>query len=248
VIVDRTDPGGRDVKRLSNGARFGANVTPPALPEALVGFMGSYGVEMLVGVASQDLLGAVLDGITPLFGDVIHWWESKSRAVIEAATGSLGLAIIFAYSFLIAFALPGPSEVVLIAPLQLDVPYWLKIMLIMTTSAVGKAAGSVFAFHIGQEAKQAGPIVRWLRRSRFDVVEWSEKRTVKLAQKYGYAGLAMALCVPFFPDTLSIYAFAVLEEDYAKFAAATFVGSIGRLVVTIGLVGLGLLGSEYVPV
>jgi uncharacterized membrane protein YdjX (TVP38/TMEM64 family) len=47
----------------------------------------------------------------------------------------------------------------------------------------------------------------------------------------------MALSVPFFPDTLSIYAFSVLEEDYLKFAAATFVGSVGRLLVTVALLG-----------
>jgi len=93
----------------------------------------------------------------------------------------------------------------------------------------------VFAFHIGQEAKQAGPIVRWLRRSRFDVLEWSERRSVQLAQQYGYGGLAIALSVPFFPDTISIYAFAILETDYKKFAVATFLGSLGRLTVTVGL-------------
>ena len=81
------------------------------------------------------------------------------------------------------------------------------------------------AYHLGQEIKQAGPIVRWLRRS------------IQLAQQYGYAGLALALCVPFFPDTISIYAFAVLERDYPKFAAATFIGSLGRLIVTLGVFG-----------
>jgi uncharacterized membrane protein YdjX (TVP38/TMEM64 family) len=66
-------------------------------------------------------------------------------------------------------------------------------------------------------------------------LEWSEKRTVQLAQRYGYAGLAVALSVPFFPDTLSIYAFAVLEEDYLRFAVATFAGSVGRLLFTLAL-------------
>jgi uncharacterized membrane protein YdjX (TVP38/TMEM64 family) len=101
-------------------------------------------------------------------------------------------------------------------------------------SGVGKALGSVFAFHIGQEAKSYGPLLRALKRSRFDVVEWSENKTTAIARKYGYAGLALALCVPGFPDTLSIYAFAVLERDYVRFAWATFVGSVGRLLVTVG--------------
>ena len=41
--------------------------------------------------------------------------------------------------------------------------------------------------------------------------------------------------MPGFPDTLSIYAFSVLEEDYARFAAATFLGSAGRLVLVLAV-------------
>lgn len=159
------------------------------------------------------------------------------HAAIDTATGWPGLGIIFVYSFLIAFALPGPSEVVLAAPLDLGLSLWTQLGLIMGVSATGKAVGSLVAFHLGQEVKQAGPVVRWLRRSRFDLLEWSERRTVRLARQYGYGGLALALCVPFFPDTLSIYAFSILEEDYLKFAIATFLGSLGRLVVTIGFFG-----------
>ncbi len=160
--------------------------------------------------------------------------------LVETATGPAGLVIIFVYSFLIAFALPGVSEVVLLAPLDLGLSDWARLTIIVVVSAVGKAAGSVLAFHLGQEAKEAGPIVRFLRNSRFDVIGWSERRSVEVARRYGYAGLAAALSVPFFPDTISIYAFAVLEEDYWKFALATFAGSVGRLVVTLGLAGVGL--------
>jgi membrane protein YqaA with SNARE-associated domain len=174
-------------------------------------------------------------------GGVFPWLER----LVESATGWPGLVIIFVYSFLIAFALPGVSEVVLLAPLDLGLPYWAKMSAIILTSGLGKAAGSLFAFHIGQEAKDSGIIIGWLRRSRFDIIEWSEKQTVKIAQKYGYVGLALALCVPGFPDTLSIYAFAVLEEDYLKFALATFFGSVGRLLLWLAgaetLVALGNL-------
>lgn len=159
------------------------------------------------------------------------------ESLVESATGWPGMGIIFVYSFLIAFVLPGPSEVVLVAPIDLGLPPWAHLGSIMLVSATGKALGSLFAFHIGQEVKRSGPVTRWLRRSRWNVMEWSEKRSVELAQRYGYAGLAMALSVPFFPDTISIYAFAVLERDYPRFAAATFLGSLGRLVVTVVFVG-----------
>ncbi len=155
------------------------------------------------------------------------------------ATGPAGLLVIAVYSFLIAFVLPLPSEIVL-APasqLRLGLPTEADLALVIVVSGVGKALGSLLAFHLGQEAKQSGPVIRLLRRSRFDVVEWSERRTVELARRYGYVGLALALCVPGFPDTLSIYAFSVLEEDYAKFGLATFAGSVGRLVLTVTVVG-----------
>lgn len=171
--------------------------------------------------------------VIPLATDLLGFeWLTR---LVRTATGWAGLAIIFVYSFLIAFALPGVSEVVLLAPLNLGLSTELRLALIILASGLGKAAGSVFAFHIGQEAKEAGPVIRALRRSRFDVIEWSERRTVDVARRWGYAGLAVALSVPFFPDTLSIYAFAVLEEDYVRFAAATFVGSVGRLLVTLAL-------------
>jgi membrane protein YqaA with SNARE-associated domain len=155
------------------------------------------------------------------------------QAAVRAASGPLGLLIIFVYSFLIAFILPGVSEVVLLADLSLGLPSWMELSTIILISGVGKAAGSVLAFHIGQEAKQSGPVIRWLRKSRFDIVELSESAAVSLARRFGYVGLAAALCVPGFPDTISIYAFAVLERDYVKFALATFVGSVGRLLVTL---------------
>ncbi len=172
----------------------------------------------------------VLDGLTlALAGGVERF--------VESATGWPGMGIIFTYSFLIAFVLPGPSEIVLVAPLDLGLPPWARLSTIMLVSAVGKASGSVLAFHLGQEVKQSGPIIRWLRRSRWDIMAWSERRSVQLAQRYGYGGLALALCVPFFPDTISIYAFSVLERDYARFAVATFFGSLGRLALVVSVFG-----------
>ena len=163
------------------------------------------------------------------------------RAAVETATGWPGLVMIWIYSFLIAFILPGPSEVVLATPLNLGLGYWPEIGLIILVSGFGKAAGSVLAFHIGQEVKHSSYVMNWFKRRGYDVQAWSERQTVRMAERFGYVGLALALSVPGFPDTLSIYAFTVLEEDYVKFAAATFVGSIGRLLVTIAIVGSGLV-------
>jgi membrane protein YqaA with SNARE-associated domain len=156
-------------------------------------------------------------------------WELEE--MVERATGLFGLVIIFVYSFLIAIVLPLPSEIVLIAPLDFGFSESVTMALIIVVSGVGKAIGSVIALRIGNEAKKAGPVMRALDRTGFDVVGFSQRTTVKVAKKYGYVGLALALCVPGFPDTLSIYAFSVLEDDYLKFGVATFVGSVGRLVI-----------------
>lgn len=183
------------------------------------------------------LLDAVLaiDGSVLLFG--VDETPRPVERLVASATGWPGLGIIFAYSFLIAFILPGPSEIVLAAPLDLGLSYTTSLSIIVLVSGIGKAAGSVVAFRVGQGVKHSGPVVSWLRRSRFDVVEWSEKRTVELVKRWGYVGLALALSVPFFPDTISVYAFAVIEEDQVKFAIATFAGSVGRLLLVIGVVG-----------
>lgn len=184
---------------------------------------------MISGTAATHL---ALDGLSSGLAD---GYRHAIEHVIETATGWPGLGIVFVYSFLVAFALPGPSEIVLAAPIDLGFPDWARLAGVVVASASGKTLGSLLAFHVGQEAKRSGPLVRRLRRSRFEVLEWSERRSVELARKYGYGGLALALCLPLVPDTISIYAFAVLEDDYLKFAVATFLGSVGRLLLVIAV-------------
>jgi membrane protein YqaA with SNARE-associated domain len=178
--------------------------------------------------ATVLVFGGLSSGLAEGYRDTIEY-------VIETATGWPGLGIVFVYSFLIAFALPGPSEIVLAAPIDLGLSAPTRLASITLVSAGGKTVGSLLAFHLGQEVKRSGPVVRRLRRSRFDVLGWSERRSIELARRYGYGGLALALCLPLVPDTISIYAFAVLEEDYLKFAIATFLGSVGRLVLVIAV-------------
>ncbi|GGL70899.1 YqaA family protein [Halocalculus aciditolerans] len=154
---------------------------------------------------------------------------------VRTATGPLALVLIAVYSFLIAVVLPLPSEVVLYPATTMDIglSYPLTLALVILVSGVGKAAGSVVALTLGHTATHSGPVVTACRRLGFNPVEWSQARAVELARRWGYVGLAAALSVPFFPDTLSIYAFSVLEDDYRKFALATFAGSVGRLLVTL---------------
>jgi membrane protein YqaA with SNARE-associated domain len=169
---------------------------------------------------------------------------STIENAVRAATGWPGLGVIFVYSFLIAFVLPLPGEVVLCsagylcaeaAHLGLGVPSWLVVLLVVFSSSVGKAAGSIVALHVGYTASHSGPVLRAVRRLGFDPVEWSKRRMVELVRRYGYYGMALGLTVPGFPDTISIYVFSVIEKDHGRFAAAAFTGSVGRLAVTIAV-------------
>lgn len=158
-------------------------------------------------------------------------WLELVESTIRHATGWPGFGIIFIYSFLVAFILPVPSELVLFAPLNLGIGNAERIMLIIAVSSAGKALGSLVAFQTGVSIKQSGAVKHWMKRSGLNIIEWSEKRTIELARKHGYLGLTLGLSVPFFPDTASIYAFTVLDDNPRKFAAATFTGSVIRLVI-----------------
>lgn len=166
------------------------------------------------------------------------------EAAVLAASGWSGLLLIFVYSFLIAFILPLPSEVVLCPvgyicagnSLGLGFPLSIQIILVIAISGVGKAAGSLIALYVGHGATHSGPVINAVNRLGFDPVAWSRKRMVELTKRYGYVGMALGLSVPGFPDTLSIYAFSILEDDYPSFALAAFAGSVGRLAVTIAAI------------
>ena len=166
------------------------------------------------------------------------------ETAIRAASGWSGVFLIFVYSVLIAFVLPLPSELVLCPvgyvcagnSLALGLPLELQVVVVIAASALGKSLGSVFALAIGHNAARSGVVIRALRRLGLNPLEWSRKQMVSLAQKWGYLGMAIGLSVPFFPDTVSLYAFAILEDDYLKFALAAFAGSVGRLLVTIGAI------------
>lgn len=179
-----------------------------------------------------------------MFAAVTELGLRAFEAAVAAASGWSGLLVIFVYSFLIAFVLPLPSEIVLCPvgyvcagnTLGFAAPVSMQVAGVIVISGLGKAAGSLIALYVGRGATHSGPVVRAVQRLGFDPMAWSQKRMVELTQRYGYVGMAIGLTIPGFPDTLSIYAFSVLEDDYRKFAAAAFAGSAGRLVVTIAAI------------
>ncbi|MEM4780101.1 MAG: hypothetical protein QXG03_00840 [Halalkalicoccus sp.] len=174
---------------------------------------------------------------------VSEWLLSIAETAIAAATGWPGLGIVFVYSFVLGFAvLPLPSELVLFAPLDLGFSETVRLALIVLVSGVGKAIGSVLVLWISISIRKSDPVQRAIESSHFRFHEYSRRASIRMAKRYGYAGMAIVLSIPFFPDTASVYAFSVLEDDYLKFSAAAFAGSVGRLVIVAvfleGTIGL----------
>ncbi|MFB6283677.1 MAG: hypothetical protein ABEK59_07050 [Halobacteria archaeon] len=135
--------------------------------------------------------------------------------------------------------LPLPSEIVLAAPLRLGLPGWLHFTVIVLVSGLGKTAGSLLALMLGLKPRGLGST--YIQRNYPDSVlagmmDGMEATNREVIEKYGYLGLVTGLSVPFVPDTLSIYAFALLESDYAKFGMAVFVGSVNRLLIAGGII------------
>lgn len=170
------------------------------------------------------------------------WLLSLAESAVATATGWPGLGIVFVYSFVLGFAvLPLPSELVLFAPLDLGLSKTARLVLIMLVSGIGKAIGSVLVLWISVSVRESDPVQKAIESSRFRFHEWSRRVSVRMAKRYGYIGMALVLSVPFFPDTASVYAFSVLEDDYLKFSVAAFVGSVGRLL-TVALFLEGTIG------
>lgn len=174
--------------------------------------------------------------------------------VFSSAAGLLGLVGVFGYSFLVAFILPMPGEVVLAMPIDLGLSPLTTLALVIGVSSLGKAIGSLAALRIGQQAFRFGPIETLreyllgclyslpdpLSRS-FSTVSTTieqDNRFVAFVRRYGYVGLALVLAVPLMPDTAVVYAFSAIKIDPIKFAAAAFIGTVLRLLAVVGLLEL----------
>jgi membrane protein YqaA with SNARE-associated domain len=165
--------------------------------------------------------------------------------LVETATGTVGLLLIFIYSVLVACVLPLPGELVLLpaSQMELGVSPAASIAIVILVSAVGKAIGSVVAYRIGRGAVTARPS-RWVLGR---VVPRSGGSPVKgplmsIIRKYEYIGLAVLLAIPLMPDTAVIYAFSIRNtNDERRFILAAFLGTVGRLLLTLALVTSALI-------
>ena len=141
-------------------------------------------------------------------------WQALSQSIYVTA-----------YGFLVAFALPTPSEAMLVAAPAL--PIHVTILL----SGVGKTAGSFFAYFIARNllknSRWEDRFLRWLHLK--DIQDKIQNATFSTVKRYGYGGLFIILCLPGLPDTASIYAFSFVKVNKSLFLILVFVASLVRL-------------------
>jgi membrane protein YqaA with SNARE-associated domain len=190
-----------------------------------------------IGPALLDVSLAAVDRLVAVAGGSLDTLESLVAGQLRGTTGPLGLVAVLAYSFLVAFLLPLPGELVLAMPLDLGLSPLGELAVVVVVASAGKALGGLAALGIGRGATTSGPVARLL-----DALPSSPGagggvagRLAGVADRYGYAGLAGALAVPFAPDTAVLYAFSVVNTDAVRFAAAAFVGTTVRLLIVAGV-------------
>ena len=172
---------------------------------------------------------------------------SSIDAMIRTATGPVGLLVVFVFSLLCAVVLPLPGELVLLAPIDLGLPHWGDLAVVVVVAAAGKAAGGVLALAFSANAVRVGRVHEFVRRVRVDQVVAVTDAVGNVVRQYGTIGLVAMLAVPGSPDTAAIYAFSLGKQDYVEFAVAAFVGTVVRLVVVLGFAGvvLAVLPSNW---
>jgi membrane protein YqaA with SNARE-associated domain len=234
--------------RSSRSLRSAVEVLP-SIPDGSApsgGFSSlSAAVSSALRSVQRTLLPAVTTDPVTLVLATIETLEAVASGVLGAAVGPLGLLAVLAYSFLVAFALPLPGELVLAVPVGMGLSPAAALLVVVLVSSAGKAVGSLAVLRVGRGAglpvldRLPDPPSPTAVASGAPAVASGTSRIgsrlAGLGRRYGYVGLTAALAIPFAPDTAVLYAFSVFDTDRATFAAAAFVGSALRLSIVAGL-------------
>jgi len=142
----------------------------------------------------------------------------------------VGLLLIFLYEVGAAVILPTPSEIPMLGY------NYIPIVWIFIFAVLGKIVGAYIVFLIGDRAKETERFQRFLNRYRwarrfFDLSE-------RFVQRYGVFAVFVLLSIPGFPDTASLYLFAIIGNRPVLFSIASGLGTAVRM----GLVLLGFHG------
>ena len=141
------------------------------------------------------------------------------------------LLLIFLYEVGTAVILPTPSEVPVFGYT------WIPLALIFAFAVAGKIVGSYLIFFLGDRAKGTERFGRLVARYRWlaAVMRWSER----FVNRYGVVAVFVLLSIPGFPDTVSLYLFALVSRRPVVFALAAGLGTGVRMLLT--LLGIRLL-------
>jgi uncharacterized membrane protein YdjX (TVP38/TMEM64 family) len=143
------------------------------------------------------------------------------------------LALVFLYEVGTALVLPTPSELPVIGHT------WLPIAWVFAAAVAGKILGSYLVFFLGDRMKETARFRRlaerytWIRA----VMAWSER----FVRRYGVVAVFLLLSIPGFPDTVSLYVFALIGRRPVLFAIASGLGTAVRMGLVLG----GILGVHH---
>jgi membrane protein YqaA with SNARE-associated domain len=140
----------------------------------------------------------------------------------------VGLLFVFLYEVGAAVILPTPAE------LPLVTYKWLPVGWMTLFAVVGKIIGSYLVFFLGDRMKNTERFHRLVNRYRAlrAVMDWSER----FVRRYGVFAVFLLLCIPGFPDTVSLYLFALIGQRPVLFSLAAGMAT----AVRFGLVILGV--------
>ncbi len=140
------------------------------------------------------------------------------------------LLLIFLYEIGAAVILPTPSE------LPVLTYKWIPLEWLFLFAVAGKTLGSYVVFFLGDRVKSTNRFQRlaaryaWIRR----ILEWSER----FVRRFGFWAVFVLLSIPGFPDTVSLYLFALVGNRPVLFSIAAGLGTAVRM----GLVLAGVHG------
>ncbi len=147
-----------------------------------------------------------------------------------------GLLLVFLYEVGAAAFLPTPAE------LPLATYKWLPVGWMTLFAALGKFAGSYAVFFLGDRMKNTERFHRLVGRYRAlrGIMDWSER----FVRRYGVFAVFLLLCIPGFPDTVSLYLFAVIGQRPVLFSLAAGAATAVRFgLVILGVWSIGQVGQ-----
>ena len=135
------------------------------------------------------------------------------------------LLLIFLYEVAAAIILPTPSELPVLGHAKLPLGW------ILAFAVAGKTVGSYVVFFLGDRAKETARFRRLAARYRWiqAVLGWSER----FVRRYGFFAVLLLLSIPGFPDTVSLYLFAIVGNRPVLFSIASGLGTGVRILLVL---------------